>query len=211
MGFKGSGQSFTLPSKTHWVLLGFQKSMTSNAKAVRFTVNLTAASKQAWSRTARSLLPGGAPRREHLLRRLRMAAANRPVAPRRTGHVVDGRDARLGRIGEGGGAERDSHLRPARDRAAVGRAPSRGLKRTGCTFPKSDWRRKGSEWLAMLIGNPPGREDYFRRAPGPRLAATSNHPAVPWRVRVRSRAVDRGRPWRSNRPADEAAKAWNHR
>jgi Domain of unknown function (DUF4304) len=48
MGFKGSGQSFTLPSKTHWVLLGFQKSMTSNAKAVRFTVNLTAASKQAW-------------------------------------------------------------------------------------------------------------------------------------------------------------------
>ena len=48
MGFKGSDQLFTLPSKTHWVQLGFQKSMASNAKAVRFTVNLTTASKRAW-------------------------------------------------------------------------------------------------------------------------------------------------------------------
>lgn len=48
MGFKGSGQSFTLPSETHWVLLGFQKSTTSSAKAVRFTVNVTAVSKRAW-------------------------------------------------------------------------------------------------------------------------------------------------------------------
>jgi hypothetical protein len=59
MGFKGSGQSFTLPSETHWVLLGFQKSMASNAKAVRFTVNETAASKRAWleARSVRSYLP----------------------------------------------------------------------------------------------------------------------------------------------------------
>jgi hypothetical protein len=49
MGFKGSGQSFISPSETHWVLLGFQKSTTSNANAVRFTVNVTAASKRAWT------------------------------------------------------------------------------------------------------------------------------------------------------------------
>jgi hypothetical protein len=49
MGFKGSGQSFILPSETHWVLLGFQKSTTSNANAVRFTVNVTAASRRAWT------------------------------------------------------------------------------------------------------------------------------------------------------------------
>jgi Domain of unknown function (DUF4304) len=48
MGFKGSGQSFILPSEVHWVLLGFQKSKASNAKAVRFTVNVTAVSKRAW-------------------------------------------------------------------------------------------------------------------------------------------------------------------
>ncbi len=59
MGFKGSGQSFTLPSETHWVLLGFQKSRASNAKDVRFTVNVTAVSKRAWveARSERSYLP----------------------------------------------------------------------------------------------------------------------------------------------------------
>ena len=62
MGFKGSGQSFILPSETHWVLLGFQKSTTSNANAVRFTVNVTAASRRAWTqaRSEHSYL-GGAP------------------------------------------------------------------------------------------------------------------------------------------------------
>jgi hypothetical protein len=48
MGFKGSGQAFELPSETHWVLLGFQKATGSNSTAVRFTVNVTAASKVAW-------------------------------------------------------------------------------------------------------------------------------------------------------------------
>jgi Domain of unknown function (DUF4304) len=48
MGFKGSGQSFTLPSESHWVLVGFQKSTYSNADAVRFTINVTVVSKRRW-------------------------------------------------------------------------------------------------------------------------------------------------------------------
>jgi hypothetical protein len=59
MGFKGSGQSFILPSETHWVLLGFQKSSVSNAEFVRFTVNVTAVSKRTWieARSERSYVP----------------------------------------------------------------------------------------------------------------------------------------------------------
>jgi len=49
MGFRGSGQSFMLPSEDHWVLLGFQKSRSSSAEAVRFTVNITVVSKQEWA------------------------------------------------------------------------------------------------------------------------------------------------------------------
>jgi hypothetical protein len=58
MGFKGSGQSFILPSETHWVLLGFQKSRVSYAEFVLFTVNVTAVSKRAWveARSERSYL-----------------------------------------------------------------------------------------------------------------------------------------------------------
>jgi uncharacterized protein DUF4304 len=48
LGFRGSGRSFVMPSDTHWVLLGFQKSRTSAAGEVRFTVNVTAASRRAW-------------------------------------------------------------------------------------------------------------------------------------------------------------------
>lgn len=59
MGFKGSGQSYLLPSGTHWILLGFQKSMYSDRRNVRFTVNVTAVSKEVWTktRTQRSRLP----------------------------------------------------------------------------------------------------------------------------------------------------------
>lgn len=49
MGFKGSGQSFSIPSDRHWVVLGFQKSRTSSSDSVGFTVNVTVASKSAWA------------------------------------------------------------------------------------------------------------------------------------------------------------------
>jgi hypothetical protein len=39
-GFKGSRQSFDLPSESHWAVLGFQKSAWSDRQRVTFTVNL---------------------------------------------------------------------------------------------------------------------------------------------------------------------------
>ena len=59
MGFKGSGQSFRLPSETHWVLLGIQKSGHSYPGLVRFTVNVMVVSKRTWTeaRSERSYVP----------------------------------------------------------------------------------------------------------------------------------------------------------
>ena len=48
LGFKGSGQRFTLPSETHWALLGFQRSAWGDSNEGRFTINLTVVSKDAW-------------------------------------------------------------------------------------------------------------------------------------------------------------------
>jgi hypothetical protein len=48
LGFRGSGAQFELPSATHWLLLGLQRSTSSTADEVRFTVNLSAVDRQAW-------------------------------------------------------------------------------------------------------------------------------------------------------------------
>ena len=63
LGFKGSGQSFTLPSETHWVLLGFQKSQWGDSREVTFTVNVTVVEKRAWDdeRAKRPYLGGERP------------------------------------------------------------------------------------------------------------------------------------------------------
>lgn len=53
LGFKGSGQSFYLPSETHWALLGFQKSSYSDS----FTINLTVVGKEEWRATAKAIWP----------------------------------------------------------------------------------------------------------------------------------------------------------
>jgi hypothetical protein len=50
LGFRGSGQHYSLPNATHWVLLGFQRSKWSTAEEVEFTVNITVVSKDEWSR-----------------------------------------------------------------------------------------------------------------------------------------------------------------
>lgn len=50
LGFKGSGQRFTLPSETHWAFVGFQRSAWSDRTALRFTINLTVVSKEEWKR-----------------------------------------------------------------------------------------------------------------------------------------------------------------
>jgi hypothetical protein len=49
LGLKGSGQAYTLPSETHWALIGFQKFSWSNADRVEFTLNLTVARKDEWA------------------------------------------------------------------------------------------------------------------------------------------------------------------
>lgn len=50
LGFKGSGQAFSIPDDERWIHIGFQKSAWSDADAVRFTANVTVASKAEWDR-----------------------------------------------------------------------------------------------------------------------------------------------------------------
>jgi len=47
-GLQGSGGSYYLPSKTHFALLGFQKSQSSTSADVRFTINLKVVSLATW-------------------------------------------------------------------------------------------------------------------------------------------------------------------
>lgn len=48
LGFKGSGQSYTYPSETHWAQLGFQKSAYGDSGEVSFTINVSVISKRDW-------------------------------------------------------------------------------------------------------------------------------------------------------------------
>jgi hypothetical protein len=50
LGLRGSGQTFALPSETHWALIGFQRSFLSSADELSFTINLTVVSKRAWEK-----------------------------------------------------------------------------------------------------------------------------------------------------------------
>jgi hypothetical protein len=49
LGLRGSGSAFTLPDDRHWLMVGLQKSLSSDRESVRFTVNLTVADKAAWT------------------------------------------------------------------------------------------------------------------------------------------------------------------
>ncbi|TML90638.1 MAG: DUF4304 domain-containing protein [Actinobacteria bacterium] len=59
LGFKGSGQRFTLPSETHWALLGLQKFTWSDRDRVDFTANVTVVGRDVWEaqRAERPHLP----------------------------------------------------------------------------------------------------------------------------------------------------------
>ena len=48
-GLRGSGQSFTLPSDSHFAILGFQKSQFGDASAVKFTINVKVVPKAVWA------------------------------------------------------------------------------------------------------------------------------------------------------------------
>jgi hypothetical protein len=58
-GLKGSGQNYAIKSLTHWALIGFQKSVFSDADELKFTINLYVVPKERWEaeRTERSYLP----------------------------------------------------------------------------------------------------------------------------------------------------------
>jgi len=47
-GLVGSSGRFSLPSDSHWALVGFQKSAFSDRNEVRFTINLVAVKKADW-------------------------------------------------------------------------------------------------------------------------------------------------------------------
>ena len=49
LGLKGSGQSFSIPSKRYRALIGFQRSVSSSSAAVKLTLNLTVVSRDAWA------------------------------------------------------------------------------------------------------------------------------------------------------------------
>lgn len=48
LGLRGSAGRYHLPSASHWLLLGLQKSAYSDRAEVRFTVNLTVISRRVW-------------------------------------------------------------------------------------------------------------------------------------------------------------------
>jgi len=50
LGLRGSGRQYSLPSETHWALIGLQTSKWSTAKSVEFTVNVTVVARDAWLR-----------------------------------------------------------------------------------------------------------------------------------------------------------------
>ena len=49
MGFRGSGQVFTLPDEDCWALLGVQKSTSSSSDRLKFTINLSVANRHLWN------------------------------------------------------------------------------------------------------------------------------------------------------------------
>jgi hypothetical protein len=67
MGLKGSGQHYRLDLPEYWVQIGFQKSRSSTADQIKFTVNLSVINKEEWAdvRARRSWLPERPSPNEH--------------------------------------------------------------------------------------------------------------------------------------------------
>lgn len=47
-GLRGSGSGYSIPSESHWAMLGFQGSMANTAGLIKFTVNCTVVRKDEW-------------------------------------------------------------------------------------------------------------------------------------------------------------------
>jgi hypothetical protein len=50
LGFKGSGGAYEWPSQSHWIILGVQKSQSSSATAVKFTLNCQVVRRDVWEK-----------------------------------------------------------------------------------------------------------------------------------------------------------------
>ncbi|MBE1530803.1 DUF4304 domain-containing protein [Actinomadura algeriensis] len=50
LGFVGSGVRYRLPDAGYWAQIGFQKSRSSTAETVKFTVNLSVIERDVWER-----------------------------------------------------------------------------------------------------------------------------------------------------------------
>jgi hypothetical protein len=48
-GLKGSGMEYSVPSASHWILLGFQGSTANTSGRMKFTVNCKVVRKDVWS------------------------------------------------------------------------------------------------------------------------------------------------------------------
>lgn len=59
LGFKGSGRAFQMPDESRWIQLGIQRSVHSDGREIRFTVNAQIADRRAWDalRSERAYLP----------------------------------------------------------------------------------------------------------------------------------------------------------
>ena len=50
VGFRGSGTTFTWPTKDAWVMIGLQKSSGNTRDAVKFTANVSVTTKAEWAK-----------------------------------------------------------------------------------------------------------------------------------------------------------------
>ena len=57
LGFKGSAGTYTKPSETHFIQLGFQKSAWNDRHEVRFTINVSVIDKSVWAETRKENWP----------------------------------------------------------------------------------------------------------------------------------------------------------
>lgn len=101
-GWKGSGASWVRPHPTLWVLIGWQRSTSSDAAAVRFTGNLEVIGKDAWDAE-------GVP------------AGRAPARPPTSTYCGVGRDERLGGVVPDSGGDVWWSVRPGDDLAAIAR------------------------------------------------------------------------------------------
>lgn len=85
LGLKGSGGRYEVPSETYWAMVSFQKSAYSDARSLRFTINLFVVERAVWEEESatRSYWP---------VKPTGSMTYTREIAPQRIGLVASGHD-----------------------------------------------------------------------------------------------------------------------